>query len=132
MVSIGTIVIGKNDGWKQRCNIGSVNNQKFIQIPYELFIQKLAYKCQESGIKLIQTEESYTSGTSFLDNEQPEKENYIKSRRVRRGLFRSNSGKLINADVNAAYQIIKKVFCDAEMPADRGFVMNPVRVNFSF
>ena len=130
--NIGTIVIGKNDGWKQRCNIGSVNNQKFVQIPYELFIQKLSYKCQELGIKLIQTEESYTSGTSFLDNEQPEKQYYNKKRRKHRGLFRSNSGKLINADVNAAYQIMKKVFRDVDIPADRGFVMNPVRVNLSF
>ena len=130
--NIGVLVIGKNDGWKQKSNIGKKNNQKFVQIPYESFIQKLSYKCQNVGIKLIETEESYTSGTSFLDNELPEKQYYNKSRRRHRGLFKSNSGKLINADVNAAYQIIKKVFCDAEMPTDRGFVMNPVRVNLSF
>ena len=63
---------------------------------------------------MIETEESYTSGTSFLDNELPTKENYRKSRRVKRGLFRSNTGKYINADVNAAFQIIKKAFSSVE------------------
>lgn len=89
----------------------------------------MTYKCQETGINLILSDEAYTSGTSFLDNELPIKENYNKKRRIKRGLFKSNSGKLINADVNAAYQIMKKVFRDAEMLADRGFVLNPVRVN---
>ena len=130
--NISTIIVGKNDGWKQNVELGKKNNQYFVQIPYESFISKLIYKCEQVGVSVIETEESYTSGTSFLDDEQPEKENYIKSRRVHRGLFRSNLGKLINADVNAAYQIMKKVFRDAEMPADRGFVMNPLRVNFSF
>ena len=126
---ITTLVIGKNDSWKQRCNIGKINNQTFVQIPYQLLIKDLTYKCQEHGINLILTDESYTSGTSFLDNELPIKENYYKKRRIYRGLFKSNDGLLINADVNAAYQIMKKVFRDVEIPADRGFVLNPVRVN---
>lgn len=130
--NISTLVVGKNDGWKQETNIGKVNNQNFVQIPYLSLISKLTYKCEQSGISLILTEESYTSGTSFLDNEQPTKEFYNKSRRIKRGLFKSNSGKLINADVNAAYQIMKKVFCDAEMPADRGFVMNPLCYTIKF
>jgi len=126
-LGIKTIVIGKNDNQKQNSRM-----KNFVQIPYNLFIQKLAYKCQEVGIELILTEESYTSGTSFLDDELPTKENYNISRRVKRGLFKSNDGKLINADVNAAYQTIKKVFSDAVKPGDIGLVMNPVRVNFSF
>lgn len=126
-LGIKTIIVGKNDNQKQSSKL-----KNFIQIPYNLFIQKLSYKCQEVGIELILTEESYTSGTSFLDDELPTKENYDISRRVKRGLFKSNSGKLINADVNAAYQIMKKVFRDAEMPTDIGLVMNPVRVNLSF
>ena len=130
--NISTLVIGKNDGWKQEINIGKVNNQNFVQIPYLSLISKLTYKCEQSEISLILTEESYTSGTSFLDNEQPKKEFYNKSRRIKRGLFKSNSGKLINADVNAAYQIMKKVFCDTEMPADRGFVMNPLCYTIKF
>ena len=126
-LGIKTIVVGKNGSQKQNSKL-----KNFVQIPYNLFIQKLAYKCQEVGIEMILTEESYTSGTSFLDDELPTKENYDIGRRIKRGLFKSNDGKLINADVNAAYQIMKKVFRDAEMPTDIGLVMNPVRVNLSF
>lgn len=128
-LNITTLIVGKNNGWKQKSNIGKINNQTFVQIPYQLFINDLQYKCEEVGIKVILTDEAYTSGTSFLDSEQPIKENYNKKRRIKRGLFKSSTGKLINADVNAAYQIMKKVFCDVEIPADRGFVLNPVRVN---
>lgn len=131
-IGISQIVIGKNDGWKQEVNLGKVNNQKFVNIPYQSFINKLTYKCQEANIEVILTEESYTSGTSFLDNELPIKENYNKSRRIKRGLFKSNEGKFINADVNGAYQIMKKVFPDVERPRDIGLVMNPVKVNLSF
>jgi putative transposase len=127
--NISTIVIGKNEGWKNECNTGKVNNQKFVQIPYNSFIAKLEYKCQEVGITLITINESYTSGTSFLDNELPIKENYNKKRRVHRGLFKSNTGKLINADVNGACQILRKVFVNAFKPGNIGFVMNPVKVN---
>lgn len=108
--NIGTLVVGKNDKWKQECNMSRFVNQKFVQIPYESFLSKLQYKCEDAGIHFIKTEESYTSGTSFLDDESPNKENYNKDRRVHRGLFVSNSGKKINADVNGAYQIMKKVF----------------------
>lgn len=131
-LNINTIVIGKNDGWKQKSNIGKINNQTFVQIPYQLFINDLQYKCEEVGIKVILTDEAYTSGTSFLDSEQPIKENYNKKKRIKRGLFKSSTGKLINADVNAAYQIMKKVFHDVEIPVDRGFVLNPVRINLAF
>lgn len=131
-IGISQIVIGKNDNWKQEVNLGKVNNQKFVSIPYQSFINKLTYKCQEANIDLILTEESYTSGTSFLDNELPTKESYNKSRRIKRGLFKSNEGKLINSDVNGAYQIMKKVFPDVERPRDIGLVMNPVKVNLIF
>ena len=131
-VGITTIIVGKNEGWKQNSNLGKVNNQKFVQIPYNLFIQKLTYKAQEVGIQVILTEESYTSGTSFLDNELPIKENYNRNRRVKRGLFKSNDGRLINADVNGAYQIMKKVFRDVARPADIGLVLNPLQVNLNF
>lgn len=107
--NIDNIIIGKNNTWKQECSIGS-NTQVFIQIPYEILIEQLRYKCENNKIKLIITEESYTSGTSFIDNELPIKENYNKSRRKYRGLFISNNGMKINADVNGAYQIMRKVF----------------------
>lgn len=126
---IDYIVIGKNNEWKDEINIGRKNNQNFVCIPYENFIAKLDYKCQNKNINLIKTEERYTSGTSFLDNELPIKENYNKNRRITRGLFRSNNGRLINADLNGSCQIIRKVFPNAFMQWDRGCDLQPIRLN---
>lgn len=103
---IDTLVCGNNKNWKQESNMGKINNQKFLYIPYESIIQKLKYKCENEGIIFIEVEESYTSGTSFIDGEDPCEENYDKSRRVCRGLFLANNGELINADVNAAINIL--------------------------
>lgn len=105
---INTIVIGNNKNWKQSSSLGKVTNQAFVSIPYQKLIDKICYKAELCGIQVILTEESYTSGTSFLDNELPEKIYYNKKRRVKRGLFVSNNGIKINADVNAAFQIMKK------------------------
>lgn len=102
---IDTIIIGHNDKWKQNKS----HKQNFIYIPYNMIISQLEYKCQDNNINFISTEESYTSGTSFLDNEEPVKDNYNKERRIVRGLFKSNNGVLINSDVNGSLQIIKKV-----------------------
>ena len=103
----GTIVIGRNDGWKQRSSMGKRTNQNFVSIPYHILIEMIQYKAALEGITVKLTSESYTSGTSYLDGEYPDKEHYKKSRRIKRGLFRSNAGICINADVNAAYQIMK-------------------------
>ena len=108
--NIDTLVCGYNSGWKQKSNMSKRVNQKFIFIPYLNIIQKLEYKCENEGILFKTTEESFTSGTSFLDGEEPIKENYDKSRRVHRGLFVTKKGEEINADVNGSYQIMKKVF----------------------
>jgi putative transposase len=109
---IDTLVVGHNDEWKQDLKMNKVNSQNFVGIPYELLIQQLKYKCEDVGINFIETEESYTSGTSFLDGELPCKENYNKKRRVKRGLFQA-ADTLINSDVNGSLQIIRKVFPDA-------------------
>ncbi|MGG3957448.1 transposase [Bhargavaea massiliensis] len=127
--NIDTIIIGKNDNWKQGINLGKRLNQSFVQIPYDMFINQLKYKCEEVGIKLIVTEESYTSGTSFLDGEAPTKENYNKNRRIKRGLFKSNKGILINADVNGAYNIMRKVFPKAFANGIEGVGLHPVKLN---
>ena len=127
--NIGTLVIGKNDGWKQKSSLSTVINQTFVQIPYESFIKKLEYKCSDAGINLIETEESYTSGTSFLDDEQPIKENYDKTRRIYRGLFKANNGCLINADVNGAFQIMRKVFSNVKANEIEGAYSHPVIIN---
>jgi putative transposase len=126
---IDTIVIGKNDNWKQESKMSKKVNQNFVQIPHALFINKLKYKAENVGILVVCTEESYTSGTSFLDNESPIKKNYNKSRRITRGLFKSNKGILINADLNGAYQIIKKVFPKAFVDGIEGADSHPVRLN---
>lgn len=125
--NIGTIVCGLNNFWKQEAKLGS-NTQSFIFIPYDMFIRQLTYKCEEAGISFVTTDESYTSGTSFLDNEKPIKENYNKKRRIKRGLFRSNNGTLINSDVNGSLQIIKKVAPNAFADGVQGY-LTPVIIN---
>ena len=98
--------------------------------PAEGYLTEMVqYKAQNAGLNVILTEESYTSGTSFLDNEQLVKENYNKSRRKERGLFISNRGIKINADVNGAYQIMKKVFPNVSADGIEGVALHPVRVS---
>ena len=99
---ITRIVIGNNKCWKQSVSLGKRINQAFVNIPHQRLIDKISYKARNCGIQVILTEESYTSGTSFLDNELPSKEYYNKKRRVHRGLFISKKGTPINADINAA------------------------------
>lgn len=125
---INTIVIGNNKNWKQSSSLGKVTNQAFVSIPHQKLIDKIWYKAQLCGIQVILTEESYTSGTSFLDDELPQKEFYNKERRIHRGLFVSNKGFKINADINAAFQIMKKVFPNVFTDGIEGVVLHPVRV----
>lgn len=102
---VSTVIVGKNTGQK-------INNKfkNFVQVPLFRLIEMIKYKAELAGITFVQVNESYTSGTSFLDNELPTKEYYDKSRRKFRGLFLSNDSKRINADVNASFQIMKKVY----------------------
>ena len=125
---INTIVIGNNKNWKQSSSLSKVTNQAFVSIPHQKLIDKIWYKAQLCGIQVILTEESYTSGTSFLDDELPQKEFYNKERRIHRGLFVSNKGFKINADINAAFQIMKKVFPNVFTDGIEGVVLHPVRV----
>ena len=102
---VSTVIVGKNTGQK-------ISNKlkNFVQVPLFRLINMIKYKAELAGIEFIQVNESYTSGTSFLDNELPTKEYYDKSRRKYRGLFLSNESKRINADVNASFQIMKKIY----------------------
>ena len=126
---IHAIIIGNNKDWKQSISLGKRTNQSFVSIPHQKLIEKIIYKARNVGINVILVEESYTSGTSFLDDELPIKVNYDKTRRIHRGLFISNQGIRINADVNAAYQIMKKVFPNAFADGIEDIVLYPVRVN---
>lgn len=110
---ISTIVIGHNKEWKQDINIGKRNNQKFVQIPFNTFIHMITYKAQLQGIKAIQREESYTSKCSFIDNEEICKHEKYKGNRIKRGLYKSQTGRLINADLNGALNILKKEISNA-------------------
>ena len=126
---IGNIVIGHNKNWKQDCNLGKRTNQKFVQIPFYSLIFKLQYKCEEAGIVCNVTEESYTSKTDHLSLEDMKKKDNWLGNRVKRGLFMSAIGKTLNADINGAIGILRKVnaFSDADLVSlrDRGDVGSP-------
>lgn len=109
---VSTLVIGYNSQWKQGISIGKRNNQQFVQIPHRKLIDQITYKAALVGIKVIETIESYTSKCSALDLEPICQHKSYVGRRVMRGLFRTGLGVLINADVNGAINIIRKVFSD--------------------
>ena len=118
--NINTLIIGYNKEWKQETNISKVNNQKFIQIPYLKLIHQLQYKCKLEGINVIIQEESYTSKSSFIDNDfiptfkSTTELNYkFSGKRVFRGLYKSSSSRLINADLNGSLNILRKAVPNA-------------------
>jgi IS605 OrfB family transposase len=132
---IGTLVIGKNPLWKQEVPLGRRTNQQFVAIPHARFIAMLTYKAELVGIQALVTEESYTSKASFLDADllpvydaaRPDQPRFS-GRRVKRGLYRAADGTPINADVNGAYNIIRKVAPEAFAQGSRGCVVHPVRL----
>jgi len=126
---LNTIIVGYNEFWKQKVNIGKVNNQKFVQIPFEKMLFMLTYKCEKYGINITTHEESYTSKCSFLDNEVIGKHEEYLGKRIKRGLFKSSNGNLINSDVNGSYNIIKKAFPNAFVNGIEGVAVHPYRVN---
>ena len=126
---IGTLVIGKNAGWKQEINLGRRTNQNFVSIPHARYIEMLAYKAELVGVRVIVREESYTSKCSFLDLEPIERHATYLGRRVKRGLFISAQGRRIQADVNGSYNILRKeVPCAFDAAGIEGAVVRPVRL----
>ncbi|MFL5588966.1 MAG: RNA-guided endonuclease InsQ/TnpB family protein [Ktedonobacteraceae bacterium] len=124
---IGVLIIGKNPNWKQEVEMGKRNNQQFVCIPHARFIEMLAYKAELVGIQVLITEESYTSKCSFLDNEPIKKQETYAGKRMKRGLFRAADGRLINADVNGSYNIIRKV-APHSFEGVEGVVVRPLRL----
>jgi putative transposase len=116
---VGVLCIGKNDAWKQEANMGKRNNQNFVQIPHARFIAMLTYKAELVGIRVEITEESYTSKASLLDldplpvRKNSDEKHTFSGKRVKRGLYRASDGRKINADINGAGNIIRKVAPDA-------------------
>ena len=130
-LNIGTIIIGLNKGWKNEINLGKKTNQKFTEIPHSKLIDKITYKGKLVGIDVQTTEESYTSKVDHLAFETLEKHDIYLGKRKKRGLFQSSIGKLLNADVNGAIGIGRKVFGDSYVREiiGSGLAFNPVRVN---
>lgn len=129
--NIGTIIIGKNKQWKNGINIGKKNNQKFVELPHAKLIDKIIYKAKLVGIKVVETEESYTSKCDALALEPIKKQASYLGKRVKRGLFQSNVGKIINADINGAINIARKVIGDSFVKeiVNSGLVFRPKTIN---
>ena len=129
--NIGSIVVGLNKGWKQNIELGKRNNQKFVEIPFSKLVDKITYKGKLVGINVQTTEESYTSKVDHLMFETLEKQDSYLGKRKKRGLFQSSINKLINADVNGAIGIGRKVFGDSFVREiiGSGLAFNPIRVN---
>lgn len=126
---INTLVIGKNAQWKQRINLGKVNNQNFVQAPIARFLDMLKYKAELKGIKVIFTEEAYTSKCSFLDLEEIKKHEIYLGKRLKRGLFQSADGRLINADINGSYNIMRNAIPNITFDQGiEGVVIRPRKV----
>ena len=116
--NVNTLIVGKNDNWKQETNIGKKNNQNFVSIPHSQFVEMISYKCKLAGITVTLTEESYTSKCSFIDNEEMKRHAKYKGKRIKRGLFRTHEGKLINADLNGSLNIMRKVIGEFQYPIE--------------
>jgi len=129
---IDKVVIGHNNGWKQEVNVGKVNNQNFVSIPHNKLIQMITYKCEIEGIEVELINEAYTSKCSALDLEDIcKKESYL-GKRISRGLFRSKNGIIVNADINAAGNLLRKAStnCDSNIAnVVEGLRFSPVRLN---
>ena len=128
---IGTIIVGKNKQWKTSINLGHKVNQRFVEIPHAKLIDKIKYKAEFVGISVIETEESYTSKCDALALEPIQKHSNYLGNRVKRGLFQSSTGKLINSDINGAINIARKVIGDSLIKGiiNSGLVFSPKIIN---
>lgn len=132
---IDTIVIGNNKFQKQNKKKKQIKGLKnFIQVPIKRIIEQLRYKLEYEDIRLIETEESYTSKTSFLDNEVPNKETIAKGKRIKRGIFKRPNGEYVNSDINGSLQILSKVISTRlleqlrKVVSSNGLALNPLKI----
>lgn len=136
---IGTLVCGYNSDFQRNSEISKINNQNFVNIPYSKFQSKLEYLCELYGIKYVEQEESYTSKASFFDMdiipEYREGENIkysFSGKRVKRGMYKTSKGYIVNADINGALNILRKSkVVDIKVLYYRGEVDTPVRIRVS-
>ena len=135
---VSQIIIGHNTAWKQGSALGRRNNQNFVYLPHALLIEMIRYKAQTVGIAVIVTEESYTSQASALDEDeiptygaiQGDHKPQFSGKRVKRGLYVTQDGTRINADVNGAMNILRKVFPNAFAKGIVGRVKAPLVAQF--
>ena len=133
---IGKLVLGYNEDFQRNSNIGSINNQNFVNIPYRKLRDKLEYLSKLYGIEFKLQEESYTSKASFFDGDEIpiyDKENLkeykFSGKRIKRGLYQTSTGKLINADCNGALNILRKSkVVDLSILYNRGELNTPKRI----
>jgi putative transposase len=135
---IGTLVLGKNPFWKQAVELGKKHNQEFVHIPHAIFLELLTYKAEAMGIRVMVTEESYTSQASFLDldvlpsydptqgADQQDKPHFSGHRDGR--WYRVKGRAPIHADVNGSYNIGRKVFPTAFGPGIEATAVRPKRL----
>ena len=136
---IGSIVVGYNDGFQDNVNLGKVNNQQFVMLPYGKFKSRLEYLCSQHGINYQVQEESYTSKASFWDRDEMPKWNPLNpkqgefsGKRIKRGLYQTKSGKVLNADVNGALNILRKSnVVSLQALYSRGEVLTPTRIRLA-
>lgn len=129
---ISKLVVGLNKGWKDSINIGSSNNQAFTNISHGKLINMLRYKCETAGITFILNEESYTSKCDGLCLEKICKHKSYSGKRIKRGLFKSGCNKVVNADVNGSFNILRKVFGESQEVLEiinRGWLFRPLKLN---
>jgi len=132
---IGKIVIGYNKNWKDSSKLSKKVNQTFIQIPYRKLLTYIKYKCEMIGITFIEINESYTSKCDGLALEPVNKRQNYLGKRVKRGLFQSSIGKLINADINGALNILRKVVdnsLNVKEIIDIGLLFNPIKIKHNY
>ena len=141
---IGTVVCGYNPTLQKNSDLGKKNNQTFVNIPFGVLREKIEYLCELYGITFVEQEESYTSKASFFDKDEipvyeniieeiknwfPRKEYKFSGKRVKRGLYQTKDGRLINADVNGALNILSKSkVVDLEVLYNRGELDTPIRI----
>ena len=133
---IGTLVIGKNAQWKTEIDLGKQTNQNFVSIPHARLIEMLEYKARLVGIKVLVQEESYTSKSNFLNLDPIPVYGHtgaddvaFSGKRIKRGLYKTSVGQLINSDVNASYNILRKAISNAFSNGIESCVVQPRRVN---
>ena len=136
---IGNLVIGYNQSFQNKTNLGRRNNQIFTHLPFGKIREKLEYLCKRYNINYMLQEESYTSKASFFDNDELPTYNMdnpqtyeFSGKRVKRGLYQTKNNYRFNADCNGALNILRKSKAvDLIVLCRRGELDTPKRIRIS-